>query len=45
MHELYGFDEKDTKAMAAFADRVFGPYAGIAQQYLFYQMRSIKKDQ
>jgi N-glycosylase/DNA lyase len=45
MHELYGFDEKDTKGMTAFADRVFGPYAGIAQQYLFYQMRSIKKDQ
>jgi len=45
MHELYGFDEKDTKGMMAFADRVFGPYAGIAQQYLFYQMRSVKKDQ
>ena len=42
MHELYGFDEKDTKAMTAFADRVFGPYAGIAQQYLFYYMRSLK---
>jgi len=42
MHELYGFDEKDNKAMTAFADRTFGPYAGIAQQYLFYYMRSIK---
>jgi N-glycosylase/DNA lyase len=42
MHQLYGFDEKDTKGMAAFADRTFGPYAGIAQQYLFYYMRSIK---
>jgi N-glycosylase/DNA lyase len=42
MHELYGFDEKDTKGMTAFADRVFGPYAGIAQQYLFYYMRSLK---
>ena len=41
MHELYGFDEKDTKGMNAFADRVFGPYAGIAQQYLFYYMRSL----
>lgn len=40
MHELYGFDEKDTKGMVAFADRVFGEYAGIAQQYLFYYMRS-----
>ncbi len=43
MHQLYGFDEKDTKAMTAFADRVFGPYAGIAQQYLFYYMRSLKE--
>lgn len=43
MHELYGFDEKDTKGMTAFADRTFGPYAGIAQQYLFYYMRTIKK--
>jgi N-glycosylase/DNA lyase len=42
MHELYGFEETDTKAMTAFADRVFGPYAGIAQQYLFYYMRSLK---
>lgn len=42
MHQLYGFDEKDTKGMTAFADRVFGPYAGIAQQYLFYYMRSLK---
>lgn len=42
MHELYGFDEKDTKGMTAFADRVFGAYAGIAQQYLFYYMRSLK---
>ncbi len=42
MHELYGFEEKDTKAMTEFADRVFGPYAGIAQQYLFYYMRSLK---
>ena len=42
MHQLYGFDEKDTKGMNEFADRVFGPYAGIAQQYLFYFMRSLK---
>lgn len=42
MHQLYGFDEKDTKGMAAFADRTFGDYAGIAQQYLFYYMRSMK---
>lgn len=44
MHELYGFDQNDTKAMTEFADRVFGPYAGIAQQYLFYYMRSLKGD-
>ena len=42
MHELYGFDEKDTKAMTDFADQTFGPYAGIAQQYLFYYMRSMR---
>lgn len=42
MHELYGFDEKDIKGMTAFANQTFGPYAGIAQQYLFYYMRSIK---
>jgi len=43
MHQLYGFDEKDTKGMTEFADRTFGPYAGVAQQYLFYYMRTMNQ--
>lgn len=39
MHELYGLDEKDKKAMAAFARAKFGDLGGFAQQYLFYYMR------
>ncbi len=44
MHELYGFDEKDVKGMKAFAAEKFGPYGGIAQQYLFYYMRELGKN-
>lgn len=40
MSRLYGFDEKDSKGMAAFALENFGEKAGIAQQYLFYYTRS-----
>ncbi len=36
MAKLYGFSEKDVKGMAAFAAEKFGPYGGLAQQYLFY---------
>ena len=36
MNRLYGFEESDTKGMAAFAGEKFAPYGGIAQQYLFY---------
>lgn len=36
MHELYGIGEKDRKEMERFAAENFGPYGGIAQQYLFY---------
>jgi len=39
MHELYGVEEKNKKAMAAFAAEKFGEYGGIAQQYLFYYER------
>lgn len=39
MANLYGFDEEDTKGMQDFAQKTFGEYAGIAQQYLFYAMR------
>ncbi|MDR2089380.1 MAG: DNA-3-methyladenine glycosylase 2 family protein [Clostridiales Family XIII bacterium] len=37
MRELYGVDGKDAAAHAA---ERFGPYAGIAQQYLFHYMRN-----
>ena len=40
MHELYGIDEKDVRGMTAYASENFGEYGGIAQQYLFYYMRS-----
>lgn len=36
MNTMYGIDENDMKAMAAFAEKNFGSYGGIAQQYLFY---------
>ena len=36
MHQLYGIEEKNVKAMAEFAAEKFCPYGGIAQQYLFY---------
>lgn len=39
MSKLYGFEEKDLKGMQVFAEEAFGPYGGIAQQYLFYYMR------
>jgi len=39
MHQLYGLDEKDKTAMAAFAQQRFGELGGFAQQYLFYYMR------
>ncbi len=41
MHELYGIDEKDVKAMNRYAAEHFGRYGGIAQQYLFYYMRNL----
>ena len=36
MNRLYGLDEGNMRAMAAFAAEKFGVYGGIAQQYLFY---------
>ena len=44
MHELYGFDEEDKKAMAEYAKEHFGEYSGIAQQYLFYYIREMSKN-
>lgn len=42
MSEMYGFEEKDVRKMAAFAEERFGELGGIAQQYLFYYIRSKK---
>lgn len=39
MSELYN-ESKDIKKIANFAETKFGKYGGIAQQYLFYYMRS-----
>lgn len=41
MFTLYNIDEKNVKEMQRFATENFSPYGGIAQQYLFYYMRSI----
>lgn len=45
MHDLYGIDENDVKAMNAYAAENFGEYGGIAQQYLFYYIRSHASDE
>ena len=42
MSEMYDFEEKDVRGMAAFAAERFGELGGIAQQYLFYYIRSKK---
>lgn len=39
MEQLYN-ESKDIKKIATFAEKKFGKYGGIAQQYLFYYMRS-----
>lgn len=36
MNRLYNIDEGNMKEMTSFAAEKFGPYGGIAQQYLFY---------
>ena len=41
MNRLYGIEENDVKAMTAYAAEHFGAYGGIAQQYLFYYVRSL----
>ena len=40
MNKLYGIDKEDVRGMAEYAEKHFGEYGGIAQQYLFYAMRS-----
>lgn len=41
MNRIYGIDEKDIKSMKKYAEEHFGEYGGIAQQYLFYYIRSL----
>lgn len=41
MNRLYGIKESDVKTMAEYARQNFGEYGGIAQQYLFYYIRSL----
>lgn len=41
MNRLYGIEEKDMRSMASYAAEHFGKYGGIAQQYLFYYIRSL----
>ena len=43
MNRLYGIDESRVKEMADFAERTFGEYGGIAQQYLFYYITHSKE--
>lgn len=43
MNDMYGFEEKNVKAMSTFATEKFGAYAGYAQQYLFHYYRNVNK--
>ena len=43
MNRLYGIDEKDIKGMNTYAAEHFGVNGGIAQQYLFYYIRSLEE--
>ncbi|MCL1809096.1 MAG: 8-oxoguanine DNA glycosylase [Clostridiales bacterium] len=42
MSSLYGIDKGSAKAMTEYAEREFGAYGGVAQQYLFYYMKSLQ---
>lgn len=44
MSRFYGFEEKDKAGMDAFAREHFGCYAGLAQQYLFYYIRCLDRN-
>lgn len=41
MHQLYGLDQKDRRAMELYASEHFGRLGGFAQQYLFYYIRNL----
>lgn len=43
MNRLYGIEEGKVKDMEAFAEKTFGMYGGIAQQYLFYYITHSKE--
>ena len=45
MNRLYGIDEKDVKGMKAYAAEHFGANGGIAQQYLFYYIRALEREE
>ena len=40
MADLYGFSENDLSSMSAFAEKTYGKWGGMAQQYLFYFART-----
>ena len=43
MNRLYGIEEGKVKDMEVFAEKTFGMYGGIAQQYLFYYITHSKE--
>ena len=45
MNRLYGIDEKDVKGMKSYATEHFGANGGIAQQYLFYYIRALEREE
>jgi len=44
MSRFYGMGEHNTASMNDYAQRNFGEFSGIAQQYLFYYIRRMKED-
>jgi 3-methyladenine DNA glycosylase/8-oxoguanine DNA glycosylase len=43
MSRFYGMGEDNVSAMKEYAERNFGEYGGIAQQYLFYYIRNLAR--
>ncbi|WP_037372885.1 DNA-3-methyladenine glycosylase family protein [Anaerovorax odorimutans] len=43
MNKLYDIKEENTSEMLKYAEKHFGQYGGIAQQYLFYYIRQCEK--
>ncbi|MGM0379803.1 MAG: DNA glycosylase [Bacillota bacterium] len=42
LNHYYSIDSKDAKTLRNFSKKHFGPYAGYAQQYLFYYIKETK---